>query len=226
MWFLFLLGLTIGSIHATYFTYEKIELPKASIYEVTWEEFIDWENRGIDALNESGPSARKLMLMAYLKMAQNDFAELGNGKGSVGYLSYHIVKLFKPDLVLPSSLKGNDDLFSKKLGDLVFAKYETRFKNENIHPQTLEGGAGWAGVKPYFGLDSSSINPWYVKRSDFLCLTPPVNDTFWALQMDEVVLASSNISKEERESIDFWAGPEGDLLKMADRHMYEENTPI
>lgn len=226
MGFLLLLSFYVGALQAAYFNYEKVELPKESIYEVTIEELINWENVGLDALNESGPSARKLMLMAYLKMAQNDFVELGSGKGSVGYLSYHIIKLFKPDLPLSNYAKGMDDPYSKKLGDLVFAKYEKRFKEEKIQPQVLQGGAGWDGKKPYFGLDSGSIAPWYINKSDYLCLTPPVNETFWALQMDEVELRSSNVSEKDKENIDFWAGPEGDLLKIADKHMYEANTPI
>ncbi len=226
MWLLLLASLYLSSLSAAYFNYGELDLPKESIYEMTWEELDNWENIGAEALNERGPSARCLRFMAYLRMAQNDFAELGKGKGSVGYLSYKIIQLFKPDFTHTNFTKGMDDPFSKQLGEIVFAKYEKRFKEEDIKPQVLQGGAGWEGTKPYFGIDSSSLTPWYIKKGDYLCLAPPSNETFWSLQMDEVDLLSSNITEKERKDVDFWASPEGDLLKIADHYMYEMNTPL
>lgn len=226
MLLLLLASLCVSSLNATYYKYEFPDLPSESIYEMTWDELNHWEKTAELALNERGPTANCLRMLAYMRMAQNDFAELGKGKGSVSYLSYNIVKLFKPDFTVSKWEKGMDDPFSRKLGDLVFEKYEKRFKDENIEPQVIQGGAGWNGTKPFFGVDTSSLTPWHINKEDFICLEPPSNDTFWSLQMDQVDLFSSKITDKEKNEVDFWASSEGDLLKIADYYMYEINTPL
>ena len=226
MLLLLLASLYVGSLSGTYFSYGQLDLPKESRCEMTWEELDNWEKIGEKIINEEGSTVRNLMLHAYLRMSQNDFAELGKGKGSVGYLSYQIIKLFKPDFIVSKWTKGMDDAFSKKLGEIIFSKYEERFKKEDIKPQLLSGGEGWKGSKPYYGIDTSSLTPWYIKKDSFKSLPPPTNVSFWALQMDEVDMLSSNISEKERKDVDFWASSQGDIIYIADYYMYEVNTPV
>lgn len=232
MFIFFILSLCT-SLQASYYSYDIDQAKKYESlntpYEITWEEVTFWDKQYKEALKFKKEESAPFRLEAYLKNAENDFANLTQMKGSLAPLANKIITLFIPDYKANTSIKGLDDPYSNKVGDIIFEKYKNRFIEEGtLKPYVLnETEESWKGRVPYFGLTLGNMKPWIIEDvKSYRSQKPPESLSFWNLQGDEVLRERSKEGSKEKEAIVYWASPESDFTDRADAYMYEKNVPL
>lgn len=239
---LFLWISSVSALLPTYFDYNQDETKGLralnSTKEITAEELKIWDQIVSDLIEKEHLKEEAARLYAYLYVAQRDVAYLssnlkGTFRGSIAPISLAVVKLFAPQF----NREQEVDEYTKQLSDVVFAKIQARFKEEETQIKSASKKHGeeyWVSSNPY-GMKMGSWMPWIIPSVESLrAITPPSADSVeWEDQLNQVKDASKNLSEEQKQIVRFWAGEmpgkffkKDDWLDIANTYMWARKTPL
>lgn len=115
---------------------------------------------------------------------------------------------------------NDNDLYSKKIADLVLTRIQERRNvnlesDKNLYPEKV--GAGyWAGIKPYYGQAGGNWQPWLVDNiKHFTVPPPPAYDSAEEKnQLDQTKNALDHATEKQKLSIVYWAGGPGTITPL------------
>lgn len=206
----------------TFFSYSTNELqairllalPEESLSQKTLEE---WDPLIYKITSDPLPDGRTTRLMAYLYVAQRDFALISHQitqrwLGNPDSLITKIIQLIYPNFHSEKPIK--EDFYSEKIGEIVFHKIKDRFQHEEANLKDYPAKNGphdWKEIPPYFGLRVGSCIPWMLTSlKDFQAVPPPGPDSLiWAYGINQILFEQSRLTPQQRQLIYYWAGQEG-----------------
>lgn len=233
--------------YSTYYQYSSQEKKTLSslnsIYLMSDSGLKKWDSIMFDLVksNKLG-DAHASKVYAYLYTAQRDAAFLSfNVKhdfmGSLDSVSAKTLCLFFSKdcpLILAQS---RSDPYSEKLAEIVQIHSETRLREE-LHQEKLSpekiGENYWQGVRPYFGQEVASWQPWIIKDPKFFLPSPPPpgDSNVWKEELRLTETELKNITPSQIKAVVFWAGnpstitPPGMWLKFANDYMETNSIPF
>lgn len=181
---------------------EKFEKWDPLLYEITSQ------------LDDPGRKAKRLS--AYLYVAQREFALLSyqiaqQWVGNPDLLISNIIHLFYPDIQEKKNIKS--DVYSEKIGEIVFRKMEERLKYEEAHLRDYpikEGPFYWKETLPYIGPQIGSWQPWFISLKNVQAAPPPGPDSIiWIYGIHQILFNQARLTPEQRQLIFYWAGQQG-----------------
>lgn len=205
-----------------YFSYSKQELDNLREIQVSneslkVESFAKWDPLIYRLTEEEKSLDRKWdRFMGYLYNAQRDFTLLSyqiSNKwiGDISPLMVKLIHLFYPDFQLQESFK--EELYSKKLSDLIFSKIEKRFLFEENHLKEYPSPIGpnhW-NENPPIGRRIGSCMKWLLTSlEEVKAAVPPKSDSIiWVYGIEQIIYEQTHLTAEQRELIKYWAGDFG-----------------
>lgn len=208
---------------------------KQSDEQMSYEELIKWDEITADLVRED-PSVNSASMYAYLYTAQKEAAFLsckahGQFMGSLGPISAQVLALF-----FSAAPQEKGDEYSEELAHIVFAKIQQRFEEERRQIKSFPIDEKDPRLKdlpqPYIGIKMASYKPWLLKDpKQFMASQPPLpNDPYWKQQSEIVKQAAKNVTKQQLEAAQFWAGRRGPKsgawMAIVDDYMFSHNVPF
>lgn len=181
------------------------------------EKFEQWDPSLYEITNHPQLDGQTTRLMAYLYVAQRDFALLvysiaQQWVGNPDSLVINIIRLFSPNF--QSSYPIQKDLFSEKIGEIVFRKIEARLKHEEANLKNYppkEGSGYWKETPPYIGQRIGTCQPWFLTSLKDVQAPPPPNpdSIIWAYGIQQILVEQAHLTPMQRQLISYWAGEKG-----------------
>lgn len=166
--------------------------------------------------NENNIDGSANRLMAYLYAAQRDFALLSyqvsqEWVGNPDQMIVKIIHLFYPEY---QDRQEETDIYSGKIGDLIFQKINDRFTNEQSRLKeypALSAPEHWHENPPFIGRRIGSCQPWlFSSIAEFRSPKPPgPNSIIWIYGVEQIQEAQANLTPEQLKLIHYWAGELG-----------------
>ncbi len=205
-----------------FFSYTTQELEEVRSIPVTNDlltqaKFEKWDPIIYDLTTLSMPDGLTTRVMAYVYVAQRDFALLSyqisqKWAGNPDELILNVIRLVYPDYHASQSIQK--DPYSSKLGEIVFRKIENRFKQEQAHLKDYAEKKGpnfWDETPPYLGQRLGSGKPWLLTSLKNVQAIPPpnFNSIIWTYGIEQIKQCQARLTPEQRQAIYYWGGKEG-----------------
>lgn len=212
---------TIGPLN-TFFFYSADELQELSSLkteneQLTQEKLEKWDPTFYELASQSLPDGLSTRLMAYLYVAQRDFALLSyqianQWVGNPDSLIVKVLHLVYPDFKPSEDIQ--EDPYSSKMGNIVFRKIEERFKQEQSHLKEYpikEGPKYWKEEHPYIGQRIGTCQPWLLTSLKNLQAIPPpdFHSMIWDFGLNQIIFDQARLTPEQRKLIFYWGGQKG-----------------
>lgn len=225
-----------------FFSYTAEELQTIRALPLTQEKltqdtFVFWDH-SLYLTAQTRPDGEALRLMAYLYVAQRDFALLIYGLnqqwlGTPDSLIADVITLFYPHFHPLRPLKI--DPYSAKVSQIVFSKVKDRFQREQKRMKDYpekRGSFYWKEEPPLFGQRIGSCYPWLLHSlEDFRAPPPPPPESIiWTYGLDQIRFDQGCLNKEEKRRIYYWAnelGPEsGNWFAILNHDLETKHLPL
>lgn len=181
------------------------------------QKFEEWDTQLYTITSKLKPDGRTTRLMAYLYVAQRDFALLSyqisqQWLGNPNSLIVKIIQLFEEDFQTPNSTKS--DCYSEKIEEIIFHKIKERLKDEEAQLKDYpfkEGPAVWKETPPYIGQRIGTCQPWLLTTlSDVKVIPPPDPESIiWEYGLNQIQFDQACLTPQQRQLIFYWAGEQG-----------------
>lgn len=180
---------------------------------------------------------------AYILLAERDFAALsyrvsGKPSGSMDYLLTKVFCKFFPSECDSIIMTGEDDVYSKAVGDLVFKKIEARLSEEKAHTKNfslLTGEQYWGGIQSATTTIKGVLDRgWFLERVDQFRPGPPPAPGSDAFKEEQRLTREilKNVTQEQKLATVLWtAGPgtktvPGILIERGTKRMIEQEVSL
>ncbi|MEX1013292.1 MAG: vanadium-dependent haloperoxidase [Waddliaceae bacterium] len=189
---------------------------------------------------EEIPEFDQTVIPAYIANAQKDFAWLsvlttGEPKGDLGPVTLWTLRLFIPDVNLPSVHEDAFDVYTSYLSSIVVSKSNQRLTQEraNLKDYPIKKGQTlWRPTAPgYVSLNLGSMKTWFLSSSDEFVIPEPTEDKeFWKAQCEDVISEQRNLDGKKVHAIFQWAGltgiNDGTWEKIVNDYIKKERMPL
>jgi hypothetical protein len=185
-------------------------------------------------------------VMAYLYTAQRDAAALayqthGEFIGNINVISSQILCMFFTKECANGQLKQvyfSKDEFSTTVANIVFPKYQQRYQQDRAQRHLYKeqtGALWWAGIRPYYGQEVGSWQPWIMQNvKQFVAAVPaaPTDKAYWQQQTSMTKSVLEHITDDQIKKVVYWAGgpgtmtPPGIWLNAADEYMQKQQVAL
>jgi hypothetical protein len=206
----------------TYFSYPEdalqtirsLPIPNEKLSQ---EKFEAWDPLLYELTMTQRPDGQSTCLMAYLYVAQRDFALLSHHLtqewlGNPDEMIAKVIHLFYSDYQPSQTIQV--DPFSSKIGNIVYQEIQERFTQEQANLQEYpikEGSTYWKEKPPYVGQRIGTCRPWLLTSLNNLQAAPPpdFHSIIWPFGLNQIRFDQARLTPEMRQLIFYWASEEG-----------------
>ncbi len=195
--------------------------------DISFDQLLHWDEVAYTLVGQNSIIDGNVhRLFAYLYQAQKAFSDASKGKGDIGPISLHILRLFFPKYRNQQSF----DAVSQEVTESIKAPFDERFhwESKHIHPVKLAFFPNsWTGTKPYFGIYAPTMKTWFIKSAEEFRAPqppPPSDEAFWNKQLAQVKQEMGEATDAQKYLILHWDN--SDWKQIANEFMANANIPI